>query len=116
MKAQFMPVHEVFLFAVKPGFRFPAKRPSSVVTVPKVNSNLLVHPNEKPVDLMARLMDSLCPPGGVVLDPFMGSGATAKACVRTGRNYIGFELDESYHALAVSGIAAEVDNLLEVTA
>ena len=114
MKAQFMPEHEVFLFAVKPGFRFPAKRPSSVVTVPKVKSTIMVHPNEKPVELMVSLVNSLCPDGGVVLDPFMGSGATARACVRTGHNFIGFELDEKYHALATTGVANELDAILEI--
>lgn len=46
-------------------------------------------------------------PGAVVLDTFMGSGSTAVACLRTGRNYIGFELDEKYHAIATGRVAEE---------
>jgi len=38
--------------------------------------------------------------GDVVLDPFMGSGTTAIACLNTGRQYIGFELDEGYYNIA----------------
>lgn len=51
-------------------------------------------------------------PGDTVLDTFMGSGTTAVACLRTGRNYIGFELDEKYHAIAMQRVADEVDKLL----
>ena len=43
----------------------------------------------------------------MVLDTFMGSGTTAVACVRTGRSFIGFELDEQYHAIALSRVEAE---------
>lgn len=110
LKASFAPDHEVFIFATKPDFQFPAKRPASVVTVPKVPSSKLTHPNEKPVELISQLIDYLSPPtvpGAIVLDPFMGSGTTAVACVRTGRQFIGFELDENYHRLALERIAAE---------
>jgi site-specific DNA-methyltransferase (adenine-specific) len=37
----------------------------------------------------------------------MGSGTTAVACVRTGRNFIGFELDDQYHQIALARVAAE---------
>lgn len=41
---------------------------------------------------------------GVILDPFMGSGSTGVACANTGRNFIGFELDECYFEMAKSRI------------
>lgn len=40
------------------------------------------------------------PTGGVVLDPFMGSGTTGVACVRAGLNFIGIEIDPDYFAIA----------------
>ncbi|KAF1042576.1 MAG: Modification methylase HindIII [Herbaspirillum frisingense] len=52
------------------------------------------HPTVKPTDLMAYLCRLVTAPGGVVLDPFMGSGSTGKACVREGFNFIGIELDK----------------------
>ena len=107
LKAAFIPDHEVFLFATKPGFNFPAKRPASVLSVAKVPSNKLTHPNEKPVALMCELIESLTRPSGTVLDPFIGSGTTAVACIRTGRNFLGFELDEDYHRLALARVEAE---------
>lgn len=51
-------------------------------------------------------------PGDTVLDTFMGSGTTAVACLRTGRNYIGFELDEKYHAIAMQRVADTVDEIM----
>jgi site-specific DNA-methyltransferase (adenine-specific) len=49
-----------------------------------------------------------CPPGGVVLDPFMGSGTTAVAAKRCGRNFVGFELNPDYCEL-IENRLAELD-------
>ena len=62
--------------------------------------NANVHPTVKPTDLMAYLCRLVTPPGGVVLDPFMGSGSTGKAAVLEGFAYIGCELDPSYIAIS----------------
>ena len=75
-----------------------------------------VHPTQKPWELIAKCIEDTTEPGAVVLDTFMGSGTTAVACLKTGRNYIGFELDERYHAIAMQRIADTVDELLEVGA
>ena len=71
-----------------------------------------VHPTQKPVELIAKFIEDSTEPGAVILDTFMGSGTTAVACLRTGRSFIGFELDEGYHAIAQQRIAEEVDRLL----
>lgn len=73
-----------------------------------------VHPTQKPVEIIQKMIEDSSEPGGVVLDTFMGSGTTAVACLRTGRNFIGFELDEKYHAIAQGRIAEEVDRLLDL--
>lgn len=57
-----------------------------------------LHPTEKPQDLLRRLIETLCPPGGVVLDPFAGSLATALAAASTGRRAVVIERDERYFA------------------
>jgi DNA modification methylase len=67
-----------------------------------------IHPTTKPVDLMERAILNNCVPGGTVLDPFMGSGPVAVAAYRTGRKYIGIELEEEYFDLAVRNVRKAV--------
>lgn len=62
------------------------------------------HPTVKPTDLMRYLCRLVTPPGGVVLDPFMGSGSTGKAAVAEGFRFIGIERDEHYFEVARSRI------------
>lgn len=71
------------------------------------------HPTVKPTDLMAYLCRLVTPPGGVVLDPFMGSGSTGKAAMREGFQFIGIELETEYMAIASARIAYEIDAVAE---
>ena len=52
------------------------------------------------------MVKASCPPGGIVLDPFMGSGTTAIAAKRLGRQYTGFELNPAYCAIIHERLAA----------
>ena len=54
---------------------------------------------------MYRIVNASTRPGATVFDPFMGSGTTGVACVRTGRNFIGCEIDPTYYAIAQRRIA-----------
>lgn len=58
------------------------------------------HPTVKPTELMRWLVRLVTPPGGTVLDPFMGSGSTGKAAVLEGLGFVGIELDREYIELA----------------
>ena len=71
------------------------------------------HPTVKPTDLMAYLLRLVTPPGGVALDPFMGSGSTGKAAMREGFEFIGCEIDEQYAAIAQARIEHELVRLQE---
>jgi len=64
------------------------------------------HPTVKPTDLMRYLCRLVTPPGGVVLDPFMGSGSTGKAALLEGFRFIGCERSPEYVAIARARIAA----------
>jgi site-specific DNA-methyltransferase (adenine-specific) len=69
------------------------------------------HPAPFPVELPTRLIHLYTYEGDAVLDPFMGSGTTAIAAVRTGRHYIGFDTDDAYTDRAEARIAEEVRRL-----
>jgi site-specific DNA-methyltransferase (adenine-specific) len=64
------------------------------------------HPTVKPTDLMRYLCRLVTPPGGVVLDPFMGSGSTGKAAMLEGFQFIGIERDPEYMEIARARIHA----------
>lgn len=58
------------------------------------------HPTEKPVSLMKWAIEKYTKPGDTVFDPFMGSGTTGVACIKTGRNFVGIEISEGYYKVA----------------
>ena len=62
------------------------------------------HPTVKPTDLMRYLCRLVTPPGGIVLDPFMGSGSTGKAALLEGFDFIGIEREAEYLAIAEARI------------
>jgi site-specific DNA-methyltransferase (adenine-specific) len=72
------------------------------------------HPTVKPTDLMRYLCRLVTPPGGTVLDPFMGSGSTGKAAVLEGFQFIGIEREEEYLEIAKARIRA-ADPLFQLT-
>lgn len=63
------------------------------------------HPTVKPTDLMRYLCRLVTPPGGVVLDPFMGSGSTGKGAMLEGFRFVGIEQDSEYFAMVVARVA-----------
>ncbi len=80
---------------------------SEEILQPTLKGTMNVHPTVKPTDLMAYLVRLVTPKGGVVLDPFMGSGSTGKACVREGMNFIGIEREDEYMEIAKTRIEHE---------
>ena len=72
--------------------------------VNKEDLNTWGHPTIKPLPLVQRLMLNSTQEGGVILDPFMGSGTTAVACIKEKRHFIGFELNKEYYDKACERI------------
>ena len=76
-----------------------------------------IHPTVKPIKLMAYLIELGCPPDGIVLDPFVGSGTTCIAAEKLGRKWIGIDDKLSYVEIAkarLSAIPKKLDKFLEV--
>ncbi|MGO9029326.1 MAG: DNA-methyltransferase [Acidimicrobiales bacterium] len=73
--------------------------------IPTESATRIGHPAPFPVELPRRLIELYTYRGDLVLDPFMGSGSTAVAAVRTERHYLGFDTDEAYVALAERRVA-----------
>ena len=92
--------HEIAVFATKGRFIFHDKRPQSLIAVPRISPEKILHPNEKPVELMEWLVSHYCGKEGVVVDCFTGVSPVGIACVNTGRNFIGIELDKDYFDIA----------------
>ncbi len=60
-----------------------------------------LHPTEKPVEPLTRLVEAFCPVGGLILDPFCGSGSSLVAARSVGRNWLGIDLDPAHAATAM---------------
>lgn len=94
------PQHDTIWFATKGRYKFPGRRPVSVMRAQRLMGQALRHPNEKPLRLLIELVRAFVPPGGQVVDPFVGSGTTGEACVKLGMGFVGIELDSEYALLA----------------
>ena len=76
------------------------KHPKSILTFSRPHSSVMVHPTEKPVELLEWLIKTYTNEQDVVLDNCMGSGSTGVACKNLNRNFIGIELEEKYFEIA----------------
>ena len=88
--------------------------PKDVWSVPRLHGQdpeRADHPTQKPLEIIERMIKASCPPGGVVFDPFMGSGTTAVAAKRCGRDFTGFELNPDYCQVIQQRLQA-VDEML----
>ena len=85
-----------------------AQRSADLANHTDHQEGVVVHPTQKPVELMEYLIKLVTPPGGVVLDPFCGTGTTAVAAKRLGFNFVTCDLDPDYVRIAETRIAAAV--------
>jgi site-specific DNA-methyltransferase (adenine-specific) len=102
--------HEMVMVAHRRGGKLlwaeGAKSQPNIISLSKPRNDN--HPNEKPVALVERFILNHTNEGHMVLDPFMGSGTTGVACVKTGRKFIGIELDTGYFEIAKGRIQAAI--------
>lgn len=79
------------------------KGTKNILRVPNIIRNKK-HPTEKPAELMQILIENSSKKGEVVLDPFMGVGGVGVACMKSGRDFIGIEIDKKYFDIAIDQI------------
>jgi len=83
----------------------------SVSRLHKIHPERADHPTQKPLEIVERMVKVSCPVGGTILDPFMGSGTTAVAAKRWGRNFVGFELNSEYCDIIANRLASPETHL-----
>jgi DNA modification methylase len=88
--------HELILHFTMGAPAYHDKGTGNVLTCRRVPGADREHQTQKPVELLRRLVRVVCPPSGVVLDPFCGSGSTGVAALAEGREFIGIERDEAH--------------------
>ncbi|MCL2154083.1 MAG: site-specific DNA-methyltransferase [Leptospirales bacterium] len=92
------------------------KRLGSVIECPSVVSNSkekVSHPTQKPIALIEILIKTYSNENDLILDNCLGSGTTACACLKTRRNYIGFEIEKNFYNIALNRIKKEKTKLYE---
>jgi DNA modification methylase len=92
--------HEAAYLLAKGDVAPPAQPIPDVIDFRYTGNKL--HPTQKPVTALKPLISSFCPTGGVVLDPFAGSGSTLVAAKQLGCRFIGFEIDAQHHRTATT--------------
>ena len=100
LKGSYAPKHEFILFGHKGRTLLREKRIADVIDCPKISSNKLTHPTEKPQDLLEIFIRQSSDVGSIVFDGFMGTGSCGIAAKKLNRNFIGIELDEKYFNIA----------------
>lgn len=110
LEAQYGQCYEPILYLNKGRRTINGKRLEDVWDFDRVPSDKLVHQNEKPIPLLMQCILKSSDEGDLVFDGFMGSASTALACMRTNRNFLGFELDGEYFKVAQKRIKEEMFN------
>jgi site-specific DNA-methyltransferase (adenine-specific) len=101
---RYRPAYDNILIGSKSGMNYAfhdtSKSLINILRYPNVIPAEGDHPTPKPVPLLVRLLEIHSRPGQIILDPFLGGGSTAVACTKTGRNYIGIEINPQYCEMA----------------
>jgi len=87
----------------------------SVSRLHRIHAEREDHPTQKPVEIVERMVKASCPQGGIVLDPFAGSGTTVEACIKNNRHFIAFELNPMYYEIILrraERARADISNML----
>ena len=97
LKGSFGNKYEVIFLGTKgKGWEYRGERLHDIWQIDRVGTNRL-HPTQKPVILYEKIITISTDSNALVFDPYCGSGASAIAAMKTGRNFLGYEIDSEYH-------------------
>jgi len=111
LNGEYAPQHECILYATKGRYEFRNKRPTTVIQCQRVEPEKLLHPNEKPVKLIRKLIRQTTIDNENILDCFLGSGTTVIASEHENRNCVGIEISPEYCEIARKRVQAEKDKM-----
>lgn len=97
-----------FILYLKKGRREIVERRSSVLAFDKPVPSQQIHPTEKPVALLQKLLMQSTNPGDLLIDPWAGSGSLLEACRLSGRDAIGIEMDSEFYERAQKRLSVEM--------
>ena len=100
LKGSYAPKYEFILFGHKGRTLLREKRIPDVIDCPKIPSKFLVHPTEKPIELLSIFIKQSSDENDIVFDGFMGCASTGIASLKNNRKFIGVELDDNYFEIA----------------
>lgn len=109
LDAQYGKSYEFIIYANKGRAPFVdgTRRLDDIWRVPKITGKEQIHQNQKPLNLLTKIINQHTKTGDLILDPFAGSCSTAVAAYRLQRKYIGFEIDPEYYARGIKWIDTE---------
>lgn len=111
LSGEFAPQHELMIYATKGRYQFIGNRPKTVYRCLRIMPENLIHPNEKPVNLLSAIIRDITEKGEKIFDPFGGSFATALACKNENRDCVSTELLTTYYELGVKRFNTQKNQL-----
>lgn len=108
LEAQYGKQYEFVIYANKGRAKFNQDMPrySDIWRFPRITGKEQIHQNQKPLDLLYRIINQHTHRGDLILDPFSGSGSTSVAAYRLQRDFIGFEIDDDYYEMSNKWLAS----------
>ena len=110
LKGEFAPQHESIIYATKGRYEFKGKRPTTIYKVNRVSADKLIHPNEKPIQLLQKLILAVSDENELVFDPFGGSFSTYLAATSLNRRCIICELSDEYFQIGYNRVKSGLNN------
>lgn len=113
LEAQYGKRYEFIIYANKGRavFNDDAKRLADIWCVARITGSEQIHQNQKPTNLISRIINQHTKPNDLILDPFMGSFTTAVCCHRLQRHFIGAELDKDYFEKGQKRLEEEINQI-----